>query len=442
MRAAELSLALPRNDGSLAVSVARRLLEPLGPVDLPAWEADHPALAWRRSGLLELTGRPGGPGLVAPIPLTSLADGLVLALGALAPYADLPRNGAALLGERARRLGLRRRGQVSANGSARLLKTLDGHLALNLVRMEDWESLPALLGGTASEWCAVADLVARQPTADLVAQGHLLGMAIAPEGRPPSPARPFSIQPPLGAATIRSRRPLVVDLSALWAGPLAASLLGAMGARVVKIESLSRPDGARGGDPYFYDLLNGGKASVALDFKDPEGVGRLRALIDAADIVIESTRPRALEQLGIDAASVARRGATWVSVTAYGRTGVTANLIGFGDDTAVAGGASAAMRRGWGESLFVGDAIADPLTGLAAAFAAWASWLGGGGRLVDIALADVIAYASGLGEVSGSELSAWQAFAEADKGPLYSLRQPLGIASPLGADTVSLLSEL
>jgi crotonobetainyl-CoA:carnitine CoA-transferase CaiB-like acyl-CoA transferase len=442
MPAAEPSLALSPNDRDLAVSVARRLLEPFGPVALPVWQADHPALAWRRSGLLELTGRPDGPGLVSPVPLTSLADGLLLALGALAPSADLPSNGAGLLGERARRLGLRRRGTASANGSARLLKTLDGHLALNLARTEDWHSLPALLGVAASDWREVAVHVARQPTADLVAQGRLLGMAIAPEGHPPSPTRPFSVQPPLQYAPVPSRRPLVVDLSALWAGPLAASLLGTLGARVVKVESLGRSDGARQGDPRFYDLLNAGKASVAFDFKDSEGVRRLRALIDAADIVIESTRPRALEQLGIDAASVTRRGATWVSITAYGRGGATANLVGFGDDAAVAGGASAAMQRGWGESLFVGDAISDPLTGIAAAFAGWASWLAGGGRLVDIALADVIAYGCGLGEARGRELGAWQALAVADSGPLYSPRKPLGIARPLGADTAAILSEL
>ena len=49
------------------------------------------------------------------------------------------------------------------------------------------------------------------------------------------PAAEFEIDP----------HPLVVDLSALWAGPLCAHLLGLAGARVVKVESLGRPDGAR-----------------------------------------------------------------------------------------------------------------------------------------------------------------------------------------------------
>ena len=88
--------------------------------------------------------------------------------------------------------------------------------------------------------------------------------------------------------------PLVVDLSSLWAGPLCAHLLGLAGARVVKLESTRRPDGARSGPPDFFSLLNAGKASVALDFGTRCGRGKLRRLLERADIVVESARPRAL----------------------------------------------------------------------------------------------------------------------------------------------------
>lgn len=441
MGIADVSFAASGSDDGRAERVAQRLLEPLG-VPVPTRQSDHPALAWRRAGLLDLTGRPDGPPLVSPIALTSLADGALLALKALAPDAALPSNGAVLLGERAARLGLKRGGAASANGSARLLTTLDGHVALNLPRPDDWGSLPALLGFAASEWRDVARHVARRRTADLVAQGRLLGMAIAPEIDPPTLAGPFSIHPPAGRPAARSSSPLLVDLSALWAGPLAGSLLGAVGARVVKVESLHRPDGARRGNAGFYDLLNAGKASVGFDFKDSDDVRRLRALIDAADIVIEGTRPRALEQLGVDAAGAVARGATWISITAHGRTGVAADHVGFGDDAAVAGGLSAAMRRGWGESLFAGDAIADPLTGIVGAFAGWAAWRAGGGRLIDIALADVVGYGCRTGEARGDELQEWQALATSDPKPLYRQRQPLGVAPVLGADTAAVLAGL
>lgn len=397
----------------------------LGPV---AVESDHPALAWRRAGLMEVTGRAAG--LVCPVALASAADGALAALRAVAPGAVLPASGAALLGERARLLGLRRQGAVSANGSCRLLAALDGRLALNLSRPEDWESVPALLGEEAADWAALARIVAMRPVAELLEQGRLLGLAIAPDAAMEPPDAPFGVSQ-LGAPRLYEGVPLVVDLSALWAGPLAGSLLASVGARVVKVESTRRPDGARGGDAGFYDLLNAGKASVALDFSDAADVRRLQSLVRRADIIVESTRPRALAALGIEAEAEVRRGAVWVSITAHGRA---ENWVGFGDDAAVAGGLSAAMLAGWGESLFAGDAIADPLTGIHAAFAGWASWRAGGGRLVELALSRVVAHACGLFAAGPARLREWQGMAEADEASFYSLREAAGRAAVLGAD--------
>jgi crotonobetainyl-CoA:carnitine CoA-transferase CaiB-like acyl-CoA transferase len=115
----------------------------------------------------------------------------------------------------------------------------------------------------------------------------------------------------------------VVDLSTLWAGPLASHLMQLGGARVVKVESTSRPDGARRGPARFFDLLHAGKESVALDFTSPTGRRALVSLVARADIVLESARPRAMHQLGIDPAALvrARPGLTWISITGYGRRG-------------------------------------------------------------------------------------------------------------------------
>ena len=131
--------------------------------------------------------------------------------------------------------------------------------------------------------------------------------------------------------------PLVIDLSSLWAGPLCAQLLAGCGARVIKVESTARPDGARRGPARFYDLLNVGKESVALDFRDPADRKRLHALLAQADIVIESARPRALEQLGIHAAQllVARPGMVWLGITGYGRRAPMRDWIAYGDDAGV-----------------------------------------------------------------------------------------------------------
>lgn len=416
---------------------AHALLARLGCDKRPTVIADHPALAWRRAGLMETTGRADGPGLVAPAALASAADGALAAFKALAPDAALPANGALLLGERARLLGLRRGGRVSANGSCRLLATRSGTVALNLPRPEDWELLPALFGGPAEDWSTVARLAAWQERDALIAQGRLLGLAIAAD-RPTKPAQPFMSERFEEARHGRDA-PLVIDLSALWAGPLAASLLGMAGARVIKVESPRRPDGARAGHGRFYDLLNAGKGSVVVDFGAAEGVAQLCRLIDAADIVIEGSRHRALANLGIHAEEIAARGVTWVSITAHGRQGAAADWIGFGDDAAVAGGLASAMARAWDEPLFAGDAIADPLTGITAALAAWAGWRAGGGRLIALSLADVVANACALHRQD--DIGAWQALADADDAPLYAMRNPIGVARPIGADTDAVLAE-
>lgn len=80
----------------------------------------------------------------------------------------------------------------------------------------------------------------------------------------------------------------VVDLSSLWAGPLCARLLGSAGARVIKVESIHRPDSARRGPRAFFDLLLTDHLSVAVELTtsvDPESLARL---VRAADVVIEA----------------------------------------------------------------------------------------------------------------------------------------------------------
>ena len=184
-------------------------------------------------------------------------------------------------------------------------------------------------------------------------------------------ARPLAAGPPRPSVA----GALVVDLSSLWAGPLCAQLLTAAGARTVKVESTSRPDGARRGPAPFYDLLHAGQDSVALDFRDHRDVDRLRTLLAAADVVIEASRPRALAQLGIDAAECAAAGSgVWISITGYGRDGPAAQRVAFGDDAAVAGGLIGGDRT---DPVFCADAVADPLAGLTAAAAALACHDGG-----------------------------------------------------------------
>src|ERR1019366_7721703 len=99
-------------------------------------------------------------------------------------------------------------------------------------------------------------------------QAQLLGVAAAvcgggfddaqarSRGQDP-PRQPWLVTPSGAVATDNpNRRPLVVDLSALWAGPRAGRLLAGWGAEVVKVEDPSRPDGFADGAPHFYERLN------------------------------------------------------------------------------------------------------------------------------------------------------------------------------------------
>jgi crotonobetainyl-CoA:carnitine CoA-transferase CaiB-like acyl-CoA transferase len=78
-----------------------------------------------------------------------------------------------------------------------------------------------------------------------------------------------------------------------------------------------------------------GVTAALRNFDDPADTRMLASLIDAADIIIESSRPRALRQLGIDRDRAVANGATWVGITGHGGSGDAAGRIGFGDDAAV-----------------------------------------------------------------------------------------------------------
>ena len=344
-----------------------------------------PVAAWAASGAMWLTGHADGPPL-------SPAAAVVPALEAVARRAQLDVDVGELLTGRAALLGLQRQGRTSTNGSCRLLPTADGWVAVNLARPSDVEAVGALVEQTVDgdPWTVLAHAAARTAGPDLVERGTLLGIPVAELPGSVTPAAPFTLHR-LGEAAPTPDRPLVVDLSAMWAGPLCAHLLGRAGMRVVKVESTRRPDGARAGHPGFFRWLHDGHESVTLDFTTAAGRAALARLVDVADVVIESSRPRALAQLGIDAEAVvaSRPGRTWVSITGYGRTGDTANRVAFGDDAAVAAGLVA--RDDEGLPVFCADAVADPITGLTAAVGALTSLASGGGHLVEVPMVDAVA---------------------------------------------------
>lgn len=369
----------------------------------PPGATDDADARWAASGAMALTGRADGPPLLVSRRAAPTLDALA---AQLARRTGVGVDGPALLGERAALGGLTRQGVVSAGGVTRLLRAADGWVALCLARPADRAALPALLAtddgvpdGLAADpdpdaeppWDAVAAAVARRPADELVARAVLLGLPCGRLGE--TPPGPLAWAEPHGEAapTASLDGVVVADLTSLWAGPLCADLLGRAGADVVKVESEQRPDGARAGNPAFFRLVNAGKRSAVVDLASSAGRAELAAGLAGADVVLEAARPRALAQLGIDAAAVLAGGRTrvWCSITGHGRAGAAGHRVGFGDDAAVAGGLVA-----WegGEPRFAADAAADPASGLLAAVAV-ADRLAAGGRwLVDVALARTAAH--------------------------------------------------
>ncbi len=353
------------------------------------------ALGWASSGLMALTGHPGGPPALPRAPVATRLAGLAQALLALTSRWREPVRVelATVFAARAAEAGWSRRGRVSVNGSARLLPAADGWFAANLARPADLDVLPAVLGCAVPAdraWHELARWARSRPAAEAESELQFVGVPAAALGARAELAATRSVR--LGPSAAQTGRPpIVLDLSALWAGPLAARLLSLAGAEVITATDVNRRDGARGGPAMFYAWLHAGHRRVEFDFKSVAGRRKLLQLASEADIVIESSRPAALRRLGLVAEELLAAGAgrTWLSITGYGRELFGGDRVAFGDDAAVAGGLVGYDEQG--EPVFCGDAIADPLTGLWAALAVVDSQLAGGGHLVDVAMAGVSA---------------------------------------------------
>lgn len=426
--------AVPGDD---AARYAATLLAALGarengtgpPLDV-AGRPDSGGEDWAASGAMALTGTPGGPPLTAPGAPATAARAAVLALESLA--GPLGFEGHHLLGERAAVLGLTRRAPWSAGGHCRAVRAADGWVAVSLARPEDSNAVAAMVETQrhGESWDDIDAWARTQPVRAVEERAQLLGIPAA--AIPASPAR---VWPPWQLTSLPGEpapaQPLVVDLSTLWAGPLCGSLLQRAGADVVRVETTQRPDGGRA-VPAFDDLLHGGQPSVAVDIQEPAGRAALRALVGRADVVLTSARTRALQGLGLDPESYVRqrRNGVWVAITAHPRRPDGTEWVGFGDDTAMSAGL--VRWSGDGTPLPCGDALADPLTGVHAALAAWAGVRSGGRHLAELNLHDVAA--------STLVPSSPTPDAVAVRAP--QARRPTARARPLGADTRDVLSRL
>jgi crotonobetainyl-CoA:carnitine CoA-transferase CaiB-like acyl-CoA transferase len=135
----------------------------------------------------------------------------------------------------------------------------------------------------------------------------------------------------------------VLDLTAWWAGPSASAMLAALGADVVHVESVTRPDGMRytsgvsvDRDSWWeYSALfhasNTNKRDLTLDLARPEGRDLALRLIEESDLVVENYTPRVIDQfdLGWDVVHATNPRTVMVRMPAFGLDGPWRDRPGF-----------------------------------------------------------------------------------------------------------------
>jgi hypothetical protein len=348
------------------------------------------ASRWAMSGAMSLTGEPSGPPRQAPVGVTLRMEQLATTIGEIT---GLSIDGPALLGERAAIAGFTRQGSRSVGGYAQLVESIDKPICINFARPDDLRSIPAWLQEEIdpNNRKELFSVLGKSKSEQLMKQADLLGI---PLGVPDTEKHKHPARLTEGKTSNKqAATTLVIEFGSLWASPLCGDLLRRSGCRVIKIESVSRPDGARRGPTGFFDLLNGGKESLALDFSDDRSLELLKKIVKEADVIIEGSRPRALRQLGIDAEIEVEDGKVWVSITGYGRNGPRSKGVAFGDDAAVSGGLFLKDPL-----CFIADAVSDPSAGLLAATLALSALKSGKGWLIDIPLSAVANWMLGTGE--------------------------------------------
>ncbi|MER6345586.1 CaiB/BaiF CoA transferase family protein [Streptomyces sp. NPDC001595] len=221
----------------------------------------------------------------------------------------------------------------------------------------------------------------------------------APLDRAPLDPAPLD-RAPLGPAPLAGLR--VLDLATLFAGPLAATMLGDFGAEVVKVEHPTRPDPSRGHGPskdgvgLWWKLLGRNKRTITLDLSKPGGRDTLLRLAATADVVVENFRPGTLEKwdLGWPELSAANPRLVLARVTGFGQFGPYARRPGFGTLAEAMSGFAAITGEPEAPPTLPPFGLADSIAGLATAYAVMTALAArertGEGQVVDMAIIEPI----------------------------------------------------
>jgi crotonobetainyl-CoA:carnitine CoA-transferase CaiB-like acyl-CoA transferase len=136
----------------------------------------------------------------------------------------------------------------------------------------------------------------------------------------------------------------VIDLTWVYAGPLATRVLADFGATVVKVEGPAHPDASRGGGGVIkgdfgpegsiaFAHFNCGKLGLGLDLRTESGREVLRDLVRWADVLVESFTPGVMRAWGLDFESLRRVNPqlVMVSTSLMGQSGPLSEFAGFGN---------------------------------------------------------------------------------------------------------------
>jgi crotonobetainyl-CoA:carnitine CoA-transferase CaiB-like acyl-CoA transferase len=175
----------------------------------------------------------------------------------------------------------------------------------------------------------------------------------------------------------------VLDLSRVLAGPLAAMILGDLGADVLKIERPGSGDESRGwgppfdsrGESAYYLSCNRNKLSVAADLDDEADQTMLRRLAGEADVVIDNFRPGTLAKRQLDSVELLAKHPRliWCTITGFG---AESSRPGYDFVVQAESGWMSITGEPGGAPMKSGVALVDVMTGKDAAIAILASLAG------------------------------------------------------------------
>ncbi len=179
----------------------------------------------------------------------------------------------------------------------------------------------------------------------------------------------------------------ILDLTRVWAGPLATRMLGDLGANVIKVEATwargprsvpdsdvrvsgRYPDNHAGERPWnregMFNKLNRSKRSLTLQLDTPEGRAIFERLVPLADVVIENYTPRVMPQLGLgyERLRLLNPSIIYVSMPGYGWSGPSRDFAALGTTLEPEAGLSSLMGYEDSGPCKSGVAWADPVAAM------------------------------------------------------------------------------